>query len=122
MTQALPSTTPPPAPPSPVSPHAATATAPTASAEALAARHSENTRGAHRDGAARTLRDRLSEREADVLRLMTAGLSNAEIADRLTVAPATVKTHVAAVLAKLGVRDRARAVIAAYEYGFVSPG
>ncbi|MGY0062932.1 response regulator [Streptomyces sp. LZ34] len=75
-----------------------------------------------RDGPARALRDRLSEREAEVLRLMTAGLSNAEIADRIGVGPATVKTHVAAVLAKLGVRDRTQAVITAYECGFVKPG
>ncbi|GCD46714.1 DNA-binding response regulator [Streptomyces paromomycinus] len=71
---------------------------------------------------ARALRARLSDREADVLRLMTKGLTNAEIADRLTVGPATVKTHVAGVLAKLGVRDRTQAVIAAYESGFVRPG
>ncbi|MEU5053233.1 response regulator transcription factor [Streptomyces sp. NPDC021096] len=85
---------------------------------ALAAAHG---RGAARDDEAARLRQRLSEREAEVLRLMTAGLSNAEIAERMTVGPATVKTHVAGVLAKLGVRDRTQAVIAAYESGFVSP-
>ncbi|MEU0834278.1 response regulator transcription factor [Streptomyces sp. NPDC005969] len=65
---------------------------------------------------------RLTEREADVLRLMAAGLTNAEIAERLRVGPATAKTHVAAVLAKTGARDRTQAVIAAYESGFITPG
>ncbi|MFF2642946.1 LuxR C-terminal-related transcriptional regulator [Streptomyces niveus] len=64
---------------------------------------------------------RLTEREAAVLRLMATGLTNAEIAERLGVGPATVKSHVASVLAKTGVRDRTQAVIAAYESGFISP-
>ncbi|MGI5399819.1 response regulator [Streptomyces sp. CA-135486] len=65
---------------------------------------------------------RLTEREAQVLRLMATGLTNAEIAGRMGVGPATTKTHVAAVLAKTGARDRTQAVIAAYESGFISPG
>ncbi|WP_308222280.1 response regulator transcription factor [Kitasatospora sp. A2-31] len=65
---------------------------------------------------------RLTEREAQVLRLMAAGLNNGEIAGRLVVSQETVKTHVASVLAKLGARDRTQAVIAAYESGFVLPG
>lgn len=65
---------------------------------------------------------RLTEREAEVLRLMATGLTNAEIAGRMGVGPATTKTHVAAVLAKTGARDRTQAVIAAYESGFISPG
>ena len=60
---------------------------------------------------------RLTDREGEVLRLMAAGLTNAEIARRLGVGPATVKTHVAAVLAKTGARDRTQAVIIAYEAG-----
>ncbi|MEV6958363.1 response regulator transcription factor [Streptomyces sp. NPDC051207] len=63
---------------------------------------------------------RLTARESEVLRLMAGGLTNAEIARRMDVGPATVKTHVASVLSKTGTRDRTQAVIAAYEAGFMN--
>jgi DNA-binding NarL/FixJ family response regulator len=64
---------------------------------------------------------RLSERETEVLRLMASGANNAEIADALIVSERTVKSHVSAIFAKLGVRDRAGAIVLAFEAGLAGP-
>jgi DNA-binding NarL/FixJ family response regulator len=66
--------------------------------------------------------DTLTDREREILRLVAAGLSNADIASRLVISPLTAKTHVGRVLAKLDCHDRAQLVALAYETGFVTPG
>jgi DNA-binding NarL/FixJ family response regulator len=66
--------------------------------------------------------DVLTSRETEVLKLIGHGMSNAEISDALSIAGETTKTHVKRILAKLGLRDRAQAVVTAYETGLVTPG
>ncbi|MEA2382207.1 MAG: hypothetical protein QOH72_2178 [Solirubrobacteraceae bacterium] len=68
------------------------------------------------------LPDGLTPREAEVLALIAGGLTNSEIAGRLVVSAATVKSHVNHIFAKAGVRDRAQAVVYAYEHGLAEPG
>jgi DNA-binding NarL/FixJ family response regulator len=72
-------------------------------------------------GARASLED-LTEREVEVMKLVARGLSNSEIAAELTIGETTVKTHVGNILMKLDIRDRAQAVVAAYESGLVTPG
>jgi DNA-binding NarL/FixJ family response regulator len=79
-------------------------------------------RGAPAAAPLRARLDQLSDRERDVLVLISHSLTNAEIAARLHVSETTVKTYVARMLTKLEVRDRLQAIVVAYESGFISPG
>ena len=74
------------------------------------------------DAADRRRLARLTEREHEVLLLAAQGLSNADIATRLVISPATAKTHVTRVLAKLDLHDRVQLVVLAYETGLITPG
>ncbi|MGO4454338.1 response regulator [Arthrobacter sp. RAF14] len=78
-------------------------------------------KGQGRSSAPRSLAE-ITEREREVLALVGEGLNNAEIAERLYITPLTAKTHVSRIMGKLGCRDRAQLVVAAYESGLVRPG
>jgi DNA-binding NarL/FixJ family response regulator len=91
---------------------------PTVTARVLATYRADPTT----DPASRRRLESLTPRELDVLRLIGRGASNAEIAERLIVGEGTVKTHVGRLFAKLAVRDRAGAVVFAFDHGVVTPG
>jgi DNA-binding NarL/FixJ family response regulator len=105
----------------PAAPPVAAAQAAPATQAALAATAAQAPRAASADGNGVQTRDRLqrvlTERELEVLTMVARGLSNAEIADELTISPATAKTHVAHLLTKLDARDRIQLVIIAYQSG-----
>jgi DNA-binding NarL/FixJ family response regulator len=101
-----------------------TRTSPAAAPPAEPTGHQPEAR--YQPGAGRTGRDRLrqvlTDREFEVLAMVARGLSNAEIAEELTISPATAKTHVAHLLTKLDARDRIQLVILAYQSGFAVAG
>ena len=80
------------------------------------------TKGLAADTAATARLERLTDRERDVLTAIARGQSNSEISEQLFIGAATVKTHINSLFAKLGLRDRAQAVVFAYESGLVEPG
>jgi DNA-binding NarL/FixJ family response regulator len=92
--------------------------APTVTRRLIAEFSARPTTGRPRGG----LAQHLTSREIEVLTLVARGLSNAELASELVVSPLTAKTHVSRILTKLGLRDRAQLVVAAYENGLVVPG
>jgi len=108
----------------PAAPPVAAAQAAPATQAALAATAAQAARAASADGNSVQTRDRLqrvlTERELEVLTMVARGLSNAEIADELTISPATAKTHVAHLLTKLDARDRIQLVIIAYQSGLAA--
>jgi DNA-binding NarL/FixJ family response regulator len=78
--------------------------------------------GSEQVSALPTLPDSLTTRETEIMALVAAGLTNAEIATRLVISPLTTKSHVSRILAKVHARDRTQLVVLAYETGLVSPG
>src|SRR5205823_1684062 len=95
---------------------------PSVTARVLAAyRESPGTTGAAASGPGSPVPDHLTPRELEVLRLVGRGLSNGEIAEALHVGEVTVKTHIGHVFTKLGVRDRAAAIVFAFDHGLVEP-